>query len=241
MSFHGAFLAATNIIFAYSFSVCQYALMAEMHTPPDYMKSIYLLGLIEIVLYSTVGATVYAFVGEEVKPLSLLSTGHKYCRAAFIAALPVIFISGSINTTVAAKYLMKRIDGYRKHRNKSPIGPKLTWVIWVGLIAAISIFAWVIAEAVPFFSSLLGIISSLFISGFSFYFPALFWPLVLKKNGEWYKSWRNKCISIICAVIFLIGIVILVVGTYSSVVQILADYESGEVKEPFTCNHTAYI
>lgn len=33
MTFHSAFLSTTNIVFAYSFAVCQYSFMAEMHTP----------------------------------------------------------------------------------------------------------------------------------------------------------------------------------------------------------------
>ena len=51
------------------------------------------------------------------------------------------------------------------------IHDKKGWTVWIFLIAAITIVAWVIAEAIPFFNALLGIISSLFISGFTFYFP----------------------------------------------------------------------
>jgi hypothetical protein len=234
-SFYKIFLAVTNIVFAYSFSVCQYALMAEMHTPKDYMKSIWSLGLIEIVLYTVIGATLYAFVGKDVDSPALLSASPFICRIAFGVALPVIFISGSINTTVVAKYLLERYGSPQTQLIQS----KRAWAIWVTLIAAITILAWAIAEAVPFFSSLLGIISSLFISGFSFYYPALFWFCIIMED-KWYKSWKNICRSIICAGIFLLGIATLVIGTYSSVMDITAQYQSGEVRSPFTCNATAY-
>jgi hypothetical protein len=210
--------------------------MEEMHTPKDYMNSIWSLGLIEIVLYTVIGGTLYAFVGKDVDSPALLSASPLICRIAFGVALPVIFISGSINTTVAAKFILEQCATPQTQLIQS----KRAWAIWVTLVASITVLAWAIAEAVPFFNSLLGIISSLFISGFSFYFPALFWFFILMER-KWYNSRKNICLSIICAGIFLIGIVTLVVGTYSSVMDIAAQYQSGNVRSPFTCNSTAYV
>ena len=82
-TFYQAFLATTNIIFAYSFAVCQYSFMAEMHTPRDYVKSIWALGLIEMFIYTVTGALVYAFVGSAVKSPALLSAGPVVSRIAF--------------------------------------------------------------------------------------------------------------------------------------------------------------
>jgi len=103
LTFAQGFNAVTNIVFAYSFAVCQFSFMDEMHTPEDYVKSIWALGLIEIVIYTVTGATVYAFVGQSVKSPALLSAGPLLSKVAFGVALPVIFISGSINTTCCAR------------------------------------------------------------------------------------------------------------------------------------------
>ena len=186
-SFSEIFLAVTNVIFAYSFTVCQYAMMDELHTPKDYKKSIWVLGLIEIILYTVTGGMSYAFAGGEVPSPMLLSAGPYLCRIAFAAALPVIFISGSINTTVAAKYILER---YASRESKRVLSKRAWTIIWIALIFFITVVAWGIAEAVPYFSGLLGIISSLFISGFSFYFPALFW-FKLIMDGKWYKPRKN--------------------------------------------------
>ncbi len=61
-TFADAWVALTNIVFAYSFAVCQFSFMDEMHTPTDYVKSIRALGIIEIVIYTLTGALIYAFV-----------------------------------------------------------------------------------------------------------------------------------------------------------------------------------
>jgi hypothetical protein len=235
-TFYSAFLSVTNIIFAYSFAVCQFSFMAEMHTPKDYVKSIWALGLIEIFIYTLTGALVYAFVGVDVKSPALLSAGHTVSRIAFGIALPVIFISGSINGTVVGRYIMDRSFPNSPIRY---INNMRGWGIWIALIAVITVIAWVIAEAIPFFNALLGLISSLFISGFTFYFPALFW-FQLVKEGKWNEGWKNITLSITNAVIFCIGIAILGCGTYASVQDIINQYSAGNVRSSFTCSSVAY-
>ena len=113
------------------------------------------------------------------------------------------------------------------------------WVVWVSLCAFATLIAWIIAEAVPFFNDLLGLISSLFISGFSFYFPALFW-FVLLKEGPWNRGWKNISLSIGNGSIFIIGLVILGCGAYASIEDIMQKYASGKVGSPFSCNSSTY-
>jgi len=90
-----------------------------------------------------------------------------------------------------------------------------------------------IAEAIPFFSDLLSISSSLFISGFTFYLPAMMWFMLLKE-GKWYER-KNIWLSIVNGLIFLIGIITLVAGTYSSIADIISQYDKGTVRGAFTC------
>ncbi|PVI04149.1 hypothetical protein DM02DRAFT_640192 [Periconia macrospinosa] len=211
-TFHQAFLSTTNIIFAYSFAICQFSFMSEMHTPKDYVKSIWALGLIEIFIYTITGALIYAFVGADVKSPALLSAGPTVSRIAFGIALPVIFISGSINGTVVGRYITDRVF------TNSPIryiNSVRGWVWWVSLLTVITVIAWIIAEAIPFFNALLGLLSALFISGFTFYFPALFW-FQLVREGKWYQGWKNISLSILNAVVFCMGLIILGCGAYAT-------------------------
>jgi hypothetical protein len=235
-TFYDAFLSTTNIIFAYSFAVCQFSFMSEMHTPKDYVKSIWALGLIEIFIYTLTGGLVYAFVGNSVSSPALLSAGPTVSRIAFGIALPVIFISGSINGTVVGRYIINRVWANSPIRY---IHDKKGWTVWIILIAVITLIGWLIAEAIPFFNALLGLISSLFISGFTFYFPALFW-FQLVKEGKWYAGWKNITLSIVNAVVFVIGLIVLVAGTYASVMDIKHQYGSGAVRGSFTCDSSSY-
>ena len=237
MSFYKVFLAVSKIIFAYSFTVCQLSLMADMHTPTDFKKTVYSIGLIEIVLYTMTGALIYAFVGEKVQSPALLSASPLISKIAFGMALPVIFISGSINSIVVGRYVMDNVFP------NSPIKLVNTtrgWLIWISLIAAITGFAFLIAESIPFFDALLGLISSVFISGFSFYFPALFWFCLLKE-GKWHQGWRNRLLSIVNILMIIIGLVLFGAGTYSSTKEIKARYHAGNVRTTFSCDSKSYI
>ncbi|KAG6006721.1 hypothetical protein E4U54_000120 [Claviceps lovelessii] len=230
LSFAEGFIAITNICFAYSFSMCQFSFMDEMHTPTDYVKSIWSLGLIEIFIYTITGAVVYAFVGVDVKSPSLLSAGHTLSKIAFGVALPVIFISGSINTTVIGRYIHGRI--YKDSITRFINTPK-GWATWLAVISTITLAAFIIAEVIPIFNDLLSISSSLFISGFTFYLPAWMWFKLLRK-GKWYAK-ENLLNSIMNAFCFLIGIVVLVCGTYASIDDIIKSFQAGTTRGVFSC------
>lgn len=230
LTFVEAFVSVGNIVFAYSFAVCQFSFMDEMHTPRDFVKSVWWLGIIEIIIYTVTGALIYVFVGQSVQSPALLSAGDLLSKIAFGLALPVIFISGSINGTTVGRYIHGRIY---KDSVLRFINTRMGWITWLTVIAVVTIVAWVIAEAIPFFSDLLSICSCLFVSGFTFYFPAWMWFKLIMK-GKWYDR-ENRLLAVINAIVFVIGMVVLVGGTYASVQDIINQYEAGTVRGAFTC------
>jgi hypothetical protein len=230
LTFTDAFIAVTNIIFAYSFAMCQFSFMDEMHTPRDFVKSIWALGITEIVIYTVTGALIYAFVGSDVSSPALTSAGTTLSRIAYGVALPVIFISGSINTVVFGRLVHGRIFANSPIRF---INTKMGWITWLAVITAATIVAFIIAEVIPFFNDLLSISSSLFISGFTFYFPAMMWFMLLRK-GSW-KEPKNLALAAVNIFIFVIGMVVLVGGTYASIDDIMIKYDKGQVGGVFSC------
>ncbi|KAL4783810.1 transmembrane amino acid transporter protein-domain-containing protein [Aspergillus varians] len=230
IEFKDAFIAMTNIIFAYSFAMCQFSFMDEMHTPKDYVKSIWALGLTEILIYTVTGAVVYSFVGQDVESPALLSAGHLMSRIAFGIALPVIFISGSINTVVAGRVVHGRIF---KDSPTRFINTTMGWITWLAIILAGTIIAFIIAEVIPFFNDLLSISSSLFISGFTFYFPSLMWFMLIRE-GPW-TTRKNLALGALNVLCLVIGLITLVAGTYSSVQDIADKYSAGTVRGVFSC------
>ena len=79
--------------------------MSELKRPQDYKKSLWSLGLIEMSFYTIIGATIYYYKGKDVASPALKSISPHMQKVVFGVALPVIFISGSINSQTAAKFL----------------------------------------------------------------------------------------------------------------------------------------
>ncbi|OQE20431.1 hypothetical protein PENSTE_c013G03402 [Penicillium steckii] len=231
LTFSGAIVATNNIVFAYSFAGCLPSFMDEMHTPEDYIKTLWWMGGIQIVVYSLTGSIIYAFVGQGVQSPALLSAGPLISRVVFGIALPVIFISGSINTTVVCRYIHGKVykDSMIRYINNTK-----GWASWIGLVFTITLLAWVIAEAIPIFSELLSIISALFVSGLSFYLPPVMWYLLLKE-GSWYEK-RNLKAAFFNGVVFIVGMIIFGCGAYASIAELITKFQSGSVGKPFTCS-----
>lgn len=212
-----AFVAISNIAFAYAFAASQPSFMDEMHTPEDFTKSISTLGIVQVTIYTLTGAIIYAFVGQDVSSPALLSAGPLYAKVAFGIALPVIFISGSINTTVACRYIHGRMYQNSVVRY---VNTTKGWVTWLTVVAIITVLAWIIAEAIPFFSELLAICGCLLVSGFSFYVPPIMWFFLLKE-GSWHEK-HNIRHAILNLLVFLVGICILGCGLYASITGVVS-------------------
>jgi hypothetical protein len=188
-----------------------------MHTPSDYVKTLWWLGGSQIFIYTLTGSLIYLFVGQSVQSPALLSAGPLISRIVFGIALPVIFISGSINTTVVCRYIHGKVFANSNTRYvNSPKG----WATWLGLVFTVTLLAWIIAEAIPIFSDILSISSSLFVSGLSYYIPPVLWFVLLKK-GHWYERYNLKA-ALCNLVVFGIGIVILGCGTYASIAELVS-------------------
>jgi hypothetical protein len=190
--------------------------MSEMHTPRHYVKSVCTLGAFQTFLYTVIGAVIYAFVGQAVQAPALLSAGPVVSRVAFGIALPVIFISGSINISIGARYIHGNI--YRDSLTRY-VNSKRGWVTWVLLVAVCTAISWIVSEAIPVFTTILSISGALLNSGLCYYIPALIW-FVLVKEGSWYsrRNWLRACCN---ALVFLFGIGVLGCGTYATIVVLV--------------------
>lgn len=230
-TFYEAMVAVTNVVFAYSFAICQFSFMEEMHTPTDFPKAVWVLGITEIIIYTCTGAIGYAFIGNSAQSPALLSAGFTVSRVAFGIALPVIFISGSINTVTSGRYVLDYLFPHSPIRYvNSPKG----WMAWIAYITVASVIAWVVAEAIPFFSDLLGIISALFVSGFSLYLPGFMWFVIIREGGC-FQGWKNTSLTILNTVCILIGLICFGCGTYGAVEDIIVSFADGTVGKSFSC------
>lgn len=209
--------------------------MSELKRPQDYKKSLWSLGLIEMSFYTIIGATIYYYKGKDVASPALKSISPHMQKVVFGVALPVIFISGSINSQTAAKFLYDLI--YLNSPKHKYMNTKQGIVTWLGLGVSITGVgeqsrhagrahrlkspapfphprpAWVAAEVIPSFSAFLGLVAALFTACFTFTLPACMYFLVLRGDkGRSPSGWLKSVETAGNAGILLFGVFVLVAG-----------------------------
>lgn len=224
-----AFQAVSNIVFAYCAHVAFFGLIAEMESPQDFKKSLFMLQGFEVSLYLTAAVVIYFYVGTEVKSPALTSAGSLMSKIAYGVAIPTIVGAGVVNGHIGLKYIYFRLSaksGLMHQSNWRSIG------LWLGLGVTCWIVAWIIAEAIPVFSDLNSLISALFASWFSYGLSGVYW---LHLNyGQWFASPRKIALTVLNIGIALFGLALCVLGLYASGTAIHDDANSNS----FTCKNT---
>ena len=210
------FLAVTNIIFAYAGTslpkyltfmqliflghVAFFSFMSELHTPATYPKALFLLQGVDTCMYLIAAIVIYRYASTDVASPALGSTSTIVRKVAYGVAIPTIVIAGVINGHVAAKYIYVRL--FRGTDRMS----KRTWSsfgIWALIVVALWIVAWIIAEAIPVFNDLLGLISALFASWFTYGLSGVF--CLYLNRGRYRESARKMFLTVLNSLVFCIG------------------------------------
>jgi hypothetical protein len=143
-----------------------------------------MLQFCDTTIYLIAAVVIYIYTGPDVPSPALTAAGSgKIRKAIWGIAIPTIVIAGVIYGHVAAKYIFVRVFAGTKHIAKR------TWVGtvgWVVITIAVWVIALVIAESIPVFSSLLGLVCALFASWFSYGIPGILWLFLHK--GNWFGS-----------------------------------------------------
>ncbi|KAJ5623029.1 hypothetical protein N7490_011634 [Penicillium lividum] len=227
-----AFTAVTNIVFAYCAHVAFFGLLAEMRDPRDFPKALYMLQTFEIIFYTVAAVVIYYYAGQDVTSPALGSAGPVLKKVAYGIAIPTIVGAGVVNGHIGLKYIYVRLfrGTDRMHRRDlTSIGS------WIAIGVSCWVIAWIIADAIPVFSDLLSLISSLFASWFSYGLAGVYWLHINK--GKWFSSPRKIALTILNVLIVLIGGCMCGLGLYVSGKAIHDDASSNS----FSCASNASV
>ncbi|KAF8458818.1 transmembrane amino acid transporter protein-domain-containing protein [Terfezia claveryi] len=229
VTFDKAFIGVMNIVFAYAGHLAFFAFISEMKDPEKYPYALYSLQISDTCLYLIAAVVIYYYTGKDVASPALGSTGPLLRKIAYGIASPTIIIAGVINAHVAAKYVYLRMFRGTKHLGS---GSSFSDSVWVIILLILWVIAWVIAEAIPSFNHLLALISSLFVSWFTYGISGAMWLHINK--GQLFQNWKKTALTIINFSICVMGIVITVLGLYASGKAIHDDTDGS--LGAFSCN-----
>ena len=208
-SFSQAAMSTSTIILAYNGHIAYPSIIAEMKNPRDFPKALALLESVTITFYVIVAVVMYYYAGRHVASPALGSASPLIRKIAFGIAIPTIIVAGVIAALVAAKGM------YRHVWAKQPTVMKeksfRARASWYAILAVLYLVAWIIAEAIPVFQQLLGVIGALFGTWFALGFCAMFW-LWMNWKGSMKKSygidWKKASLACLNVTIFAISAII---------------------------------
>lgn len=224
-TFAKGFLATSNIVFAYAgrfnFTssliqlsrspaytfypghVAFFSFISELKEPKQYPKALFLLQGVDVSMYLIVAVVTYRYAGHDVASPALGSTSPMLRKIAYGIALPTILIAGVINGHVAAKFIYVRLFRGTDRMSKKSWG---SFGMWVLIVVILWTLAWIIAESIPNFNNLLGLISALFASWFTYGLSGLFWLYL--NYGKYGSTKQKMALTVANFLIFLMGALI---------------------------------
>lgn len=190
-----------------------------------------LLQITDTALYLVAAIVIYVSFGPNVPSPALSAVASPTLRKAIWGiAIPTIVIAGVIYGHVAGKYIFGRIFKNTKHLVRRT---KLSILGWFAMTFAMWALAMVIAESIPVFNSLLGLLSALFVSWFSYGLPGIFW--LWMQYGNWFSSWKNKVAFCANVILVITGTLLCALGLWASI-EAIAN-EKGT--KPWSCASNA--
>lgn len=216
-----------NVVLAYAGHVTFFGIFSELEDPREFKKALAMTQIFTVSFYLLLASVIYYFAGPSVTSPALGSASYLVRKIAFGIALPTIVIAGVINAHVACKYFYLRLCGAETAHKKS----FKSISCWVAIVAAAWIVSFLIAEAIPNFNVLLGLIAALFSSWFSYGLPPMLWLYTYR--GKWWTSKKRGTLTVVNFAIVGLGTAICVLGMWNS------GYELGRIKagEVFSCKN----
>jgi hypothetical protein len=209
--------------------------ISEMRNPRDFTKALYsCMGLVTAV-YLAFSLVVYKWCGQYVASPSLGSAGPTLEKVAYGIGLLGLLASGMIYAHVGAKYLFVRILRDSRHLQERTF---VHWTVWLSCSLGLCFLSFILASAVPIFNYLIALVGSL-----AFAPIALMLPTVLYFYDHWnvikVGTLLQKAEWSLNVVLFLLGALFTIAGTYSVVLLIIQAYASGLIGGAFSCADNA--
>ncbi|KAL8281664.1 hypothetical protein RB600_005206 [Gaeumannomyces tritici] len=236
-NFRDGMNACLNVAFAYAGNVGFVSYMAEMKDPSrDFMFAAWALQVFTIPLYIVAGVTIYGLAGEHVTSPSLGSAPVVPAKVAYAVALPCVFASGCVFGHTGIKYMyvvaMKRLGATGELTARTA----RSWAVWVGCAVVFWVLAYVLANAIPIFDSILSIASATFIAWFTFGFAAVLW-FNLFWGRDMVTGWRRISLPVVNALIIVMTLFMNSAGLWSTAMGLQEVFDNPEdnINAPFTC------
>ncbi|KAH7138824.1 amino acid transporter [Dendryphion nanum] len=235
-SFAQGFTAVLNIAFAYAGNQAFVTVMAEMRDPSkDFMPSMYILQIFAIPMYTIVGAVIYALAGQYVTSPALGTAPPIPSKVAYGLLLPTLMGTSLVFGHTSIKYIFIEALRYMKAEDEYDQNTKRSWILWLGIGTVFWVLAFILANAIPLFNSILSVSSALFVSWFTFGISGVMW--IHLNWGNQFANKRKTAVALLNWAIVLMTVFMTTVGLWASIDQLIEAFNDPDVpvNSSFTC------
>lgn len=233
----GAFLRVT---YSYAGNVGFPSLMAKMKNPSqDFVPALVILQSFSITFYLISAIAIYCLAGQFTSSPALGSAPETLAKVAYGIVFPALLATGLVfgHTSIKLMY----ITGMRVIKAQDQITSRglKSWIMWIGMVTSFWVLAFILANAIPIFDSIVSISSATFIAWFTFGLAAIFW---LHMNwGGLFLDWRKASLSVLNLLIICMALFMNVGGLYAAISGLLDIYENdgNGIRGSFTCANNA--
>lgn len=208
-----------------------FSIKSEMRNPNMYNRSLLLCQLSSMSFYIAIATTTYYYAGQYIASPAFGSAGVLIKRIAYGLALPALFVSCTIYTHVPAKWIFVNILKGSEHLTKNTFKH---WITWFACVLGCVLFSYVVASAVPVFNGLVGLVGALFGAFLCILVTSLMW--IYLYGAEWRTGGTKLKLAVAAHILMaLAGAFLMVGGTYGSILDIKASFDSGDTASPWGC------
>jgi hypothetical protein len=124
--------AFLNISYTFIGQITLPSFIAEMKEPRDFPKALWACTILEILVFSVVGAVIYAYTGNQyVTAPAFGSLQPLYKKVSFSFMIPTLIFLGVLYASVSARFIFFRVFQNSRHKNEHTV---IGWATWSGIL-----------------------------------------------------------------------------------------------------------
>lgn len=256
--FVGSLNGLNQAIYSYGGAMLFISFLSEMRHPMDFWKGVLIADLFIYFVYMFFGIFVYSYQGQfAFNPVMQGLSPFAWQTATNVMNIITGLIAAALYGNIGIK--VAYVEVFEELFHAPPLTSKKGKLLWVALVPAYWILAWVICAAIPQFSYISGLVGAVCILQFTYTFPAIlafgfqiqkdamtpeerFDPATKTYNyvdrgfKRWVRGFKVKwALNGFNFVYFLGALCTAALGIYSSVLGLISAFSGASASTSFGC------
>lgn len=244
-TFRDASNACLKALWAYCSNVSFLSYMAEMKDPvADFNFCLTILEVSSIVIYSTMAIVIYCLAGQYTVSPAMGSAPLLFSQIAYgllmLGVISAALSCGHVPTKLVYVALMRKMGALKQITDQS----FKSWGTWIACVTVFWIIAFIVANVIPVFDSILQISAATTVPWLTLGHSAIFWLYINRAYltpSKLMSNWKKACLAGTCVFMIVLSLLVNGLGLWSSITGLLDFFEdpSSDIRGVFSCGNNA--